>query len=326
MNRDESIDMLKGFGILLMLIGHVQFGADINHYIYSFHMPLFFWTSGFLFKYRNRDIFSYFKKSGRALILPYFVYGGIFTVLFSVYQHEINLSDVCIKFLYPNHYPFDWCGAIWFLPAMFFVKLLYFVVNKYLKRKQCWFVAIIAIVIGILCSSFQIHIPLAIDSALFGFGFYCLGVFSKEIMMKKLDIKNHQSLIILFFIISGLCFLNKVINMRENTYGNYFLFGSSSIAGILMWYCIFKIKTIKEMFKLKEILSMLSRNSIAYMGFNQFLIAIINVFIISKVQSNFIAFACKIGELLSLILLIYFFCKVISLLKVSYIFGIKKRD
>ena len=46
--RDESIDILKGFGIVFMIIAHT-YGP--NNYlwdaIYTFHMPLFFITTGY---------------------------------------------------------------------------------------------------------------------------------------------------------------------------------------------------------------------------------------------------------------------------------------
>lgn len=38
--RDESIDVIKGIGIILVLIGHItDYGRG---FIYQFHMPLFF--------------------------------------------------------------------------------------------------------------------------------------------------------------------------------------------------------------------------------------------------------------------------------------------
>ena len=50
MKRLDYVDTLKGIGILLMLMGHVPFGANFDYYIHAFHMPLFFFISGFLIK------------------------------------------------------------------------------------------------------------------------------------------------------------------------------------------------------------------------------------------------------------------------------------
>ena len=54
MKREKYIDVAKGFGILLVVYGHVISNCDlrpdltlIQKFIYSFHMPLFFFISGY---------------------------------------------------------------------------------------------------------------------------------------------------------------------------------------------------------------------------------------------------------------------------------------
>lgn len=39
-NRNETIDIMKGIGIILVMLGHQN--LPINTLIYSFHMPLYF--------------------------------------------------------------------------------------------------------------------------------------------------------------------------------------------------------------------------------------------------------------------------------------------
>ena len=49
--REINIDVLKGLGIIFVMLGHmvgIGFYEDIYVYIYSFHMPLFFFISGYL--------------------------------------------------------------------------------------------------------------------------------------------------------------------------------------------------------------------------------------------------------------------------------------
>lgn len=48
--RFLELDILKGIGILLMVFDYVGWGMTIHTYIQSFHMPLFFIVSGFLYK------------------------------------------------------------------------------------------------------------------------------------------------------------------------------------------------------------------------------------------------------------------------------------
>jgi fucose 4-O-acetylase-like acetyltransferase len=47
-NRIVSFDILKGGGILLVILGHIQIPYMLKTVIYSFHMPLFFCVRLFL--------------------------------------------------------------------------------------------------------------------------------------------------------------------------------------------------------------------------------------------------------------------------------------
>lgn len=88
--RLEYLDILKGFAIFLMVMGHFlswTFAPDANppvgamfvrNLIYAFHMPLFFFVSGFLMHLKKDDGYDFsfcgilIKKRMRCLILPGF--------------------------------------------------------------------------------------------------------------------------------------------------------------------------------------------------------------------------------------------------------------
>lgn len=40
------LDVLKGIGIILVAIGHIYHNQVIFNWLYSFHMPLFFFAAG----------------------------------------------------------------------------------------------------------------------------------------------------------------------------------------------------------------------------------------------------------------------------------------
>ncbi|NJB83255.1 fucose 4-O-acetylase-like acetyltransferase [Wenyingzhuangia aestuarii] len=45
--RVEWIDIFKGIGILLVVIGHSTIPKELSWWIWSFHMPLFFTMSSY---------------------------------------------------------------------------------------------------------------------------------------------------------------------------------------------------------------------------------------------------------------------------------------
>ena len=66
-NRSCSADILKGIGIILVVMGHVTHDMPLKNWIYAFHMPLFFLLSGIFFK----PTFENWKKSSKRLLIPY---------------------------------------------------------------------------------------------------------------------------------------------------------------------------------------------------------------------------------------------------------------
>ena len=62
--RDPVVDVIRGIGILLVVVGHS--GTNFWRFIYLFHMPLFIMLSGYL--YRVSDL----KKQSR---IKWFVFG-----------------------------------------------------------------------------------------------------------------------------------------------------------------------------------------------------------------------------------------------------------
>ena len=52
--RMDYIDIAKGIGIILVILGHRNISTDIKQFIYTFYMPLFFMLSGYLFKFKNK--------------------------------------------------------------------------------------------------------------------------------------------------------------------------------------------------------------------------------------------------------------------------------
>lgn len=139
MKRIEYIDAIKGFAIILMVMGHViawnytdytavcifnaeaplniKMGGVIWQLIYSFHMPLFFMISGFLLYkvYNWIDFFSFLKKKVSRLLIPwictfgisYFVRGSMgYWFLLCLFQLSIIgfLMIIFMEKVNKNHY------------------------------------------------------------------------------------------------------------------------------------------------------------------------------------------------------------------------------
>lgn len=65
--RNSKLDALRGLGIILMIIGHVN--TPLRGIIFSFHMPLFFFISGYL--YKEKPILELLRRNCKKVLLPY---------------------------------------------------------------------------------------------------------------------------------------------------------------------------------------------------------------------------------------------------------------
>ena len=142
MKRNDTIDIVKGIGIISVVLGHCWLlPQTIIHFIYSFHMPLFFIVAGYF--YRDRGVVDSLQKDAKRLLFPYIVFATIFVLKFTA-SSIIKYGDVSAFFKLSfiafyasagNHtsYYLSWVpdiGVIWFLPAMFVCKNVFNILCK----------------------------------------------------------------------------------------------------------------------------------------------------------------------------------------------------
>lgn len=76
--RIQWIDYGKGFAMFLVFWGHTICPEIVRGVFYAFHMPLFFFLSGYVFSYRRySSIKTFIWKKFRTLIVPGAVFGTV---------------------------------------------------------------------------------------------------------------------------------------------------------------------------------------------------------------------------------------------------------
>lgn len=128
-NRDKEIDALKGLAIILVVMGHIIAFSNLENYsnnilfnfIYAFHMPLFFFISGYLvFGRFGPTTGSWIYKKFRQLIIPYIIFTLFyFYVLFGrpIYDlTPVGVITTLFRYIVPD--------SAWFLPVLFESLLL----------------------------------------------------------------------------------------------------------------------------------------------------------------------------------------------------------
>lgn len=129
--RIAWIDVAKGIGILLVVLGHNHYmkkDLPLRNIIYSFHMPLFFLISGFFIK-PEKKLFYNFKKKFTSLIKPYLSALAIAALIQLILNHKLPLLNYAINGLYGGINNVPW-GPLWFLPHLFLVIMIFCFLRK----------------------------------------------------------------------------------------------------------------------------------------------------------------------------------------------------
>lgn len=134
-NRYVHIDIARGLGILLVVLGHnwIVFNpkGELFNIIYSFHMPLFFVLAGLFFK-QGTSLGTLTRARLDALIKPYLITLILFALALQAtgnlqagdYLHRVLYgSGEGLRNLYGEHGKTAYWLPLWFLPHLFVLTL-----------------------------------------------------------------------------------------------------------------------------------------------------------------------------------------------------------
>ena len=185
--RVAWIDILKGFAIFLVVFNHSvqrtmaglensdEILAEIEFFIKSFYMPLFFFCSGCVYALRPKanprkiDL-VYIKNKAVDLLIPYVFFAVLVWVgkmVFSNYVTvNVSFSDLLEMFINP-------IAFLWFIYILFFVSVLVYILDCNFEKR--WQVTLILLVMTLSRCFITTGIKL-IDRVLFYPIFYYMGV------------------------------------------------------------------------------------------------------------------------------------------------------
>jgi len=256
--KEEWIDNLKGLGIILIVFGHSSFPGDsvMIKYLFTFHVPLFFFLSGFLFtRKENMSTFEYLRLRFKRLIIPYVCFNIIAYATYLIISRKMHFNLSGLEIFAKNLIIGNYTGtgsqdsnlvniSTWFLPCLFFTGLYYYLIDKYVKNEYIKLLIICILSALIYLESKYLHyrLPLGIDIAFMGLFFYGLGnIFKSEITNLVSKINLRYLFLIPILIATNILLLNNETNMSTHDYDNYYKFVLGSASGILTLLIVSKV-------------------------------------------------------------------------------------
>lgn len=139
------LDIMQGIAMLLVIIGHHLLDfmpkaySSIHYYLYTFHMPLFIFISGFLISYSYKEGIGYSKYVKKRFIkffIPYFIIGVIVTILYHFMYGEDIFKNILNLIISPKESPTTF---LWYIYLLFFFYALYPIVHKTLQNSIIYY-------------------------------------------------------------------------------------------------------------------------------------------------------------------------------------------
>lgn len=267
--RYKVIDVIKGYGICLMVCGHS--GAPFTNWIYLFHMALFFIASGYLWNERNavtkKNVVQYVKRKAKSLWLPFVLINLFFTVTqnfflkIGIYSTDAGASvlpvtpldtSAAIKKVLGNIIfsgGSQLAGATWFLRSLFCITIVNVVITYLLKniisKKTYVFIAMVVAAIGMQLvnnnvSSISLLVEkIGLQSFFAGYFAYLIGMILKNTMYMQF-VKRHKLVCFLISGGGGLLLLNFIgkIQLNVGHVENVAFFALSSLLGWILVYIV----------------------------------------------------------------------------------------
>lgn len=256
--RVHWIDIARGLGIILVLYGHLFVSTQYNYFIFAFHMPLFFFISGLVFKRTTNSFKSIVIKYFKQLLIPYYLFAA-FTYAFTLISQtagDVSFGGIAYQLygiLYGNgnNGMLGYNVVLWFLPCLFATKLIFALLTKRVTQtKKLIFVLSFCSLIGYVTSVYLpwLKLPFNFEIALTGLTFFGAGYLlqsNKQLFQTFAKQKPLLATTAMFFTILIATLHYQItgakIDLRVNQLGNFFLFYLGAFGGIIGWITISRI-------------------------------------------------------------------------------------
>lgn len=138
--RNIYVDLMRGFAAIMMILGHsfIKYPVDIlsvpwcstlEHFIYTWHMELFFLLAGFCYSCNSYG--TYIAKKFKRLMVPYAVF-GLITIFFKAFggsavNRTQGVGEGICNFIFHG-------GNYWFIYVLFIVFVIYPLICKIFRN------------------------------------------------------------------------------------------------------------------------------------------------------------------------------------------------
>ena len=221
---------------------------------------------------------AYIKKKAKTLLIPYVTFGIAHYLIWLVNNWEVKTVEPFYCLFWNNPDGLAIAGALWFLTALFFTEVTYFMLERYIRNTIVLSGVILVFVAGgrLAASDLPFRLPYALDAAFVGLGLlhvaYLMKKYAENKFVKQAMNMSKTACLVLGIIFTALTFENGYINMRTGAYTKFWLFAVNAVGLTIVGLNIARhlegLKKASVFCWIKRI----GKNSIVYVCLNQLVI------------------------------------------------------
>ena len=276
-NRSKELDIIKAVGIFLMIFDHVGWGDLAHTYIQSFHMPLFFIVSGYLWR-PDQSTKRIAQKRFKTILIPYFSFSIVYFLILMIASlagltgRSVILALRAIVLFPTDMQNMPYAPALWFLPCFYLCNLIYAFLSETLGKTK-WIAIIMLAVAGFTYSSLSDYmLPLTLEPLMVVPLFMLIGELIKNNNEKIFHWLNKYWILVSLIILDCvLVYVNGSCDLRSARYHNCVLYIIDAVLGTLILWGITRKILRSPKIKIGGV-SYLSIYAISFLGINQFAI------------------------------------------------------
>lgn len=234
--RNTLLDATKGIGIILVVLGHSNIPNLFTQVIFAFHMPLFFFLAGMVYKRSMYSFKIFFWRKAQALLVPYMLF-GVLVFLSLYYSGQLRSNWAYGFFIFGDGFN----SALWFLTHLFILYVaMFFIIELFGEKLQFLIIiAILGVLFEMICTFVNLKLFWHIEIIGISSFFFLVGYILKNKIQNYLDTQKFWQLLIYILFFSLMLYLHILvygahIDLNSNFLGSPLLFLALASIGILL--------------------------------------------------------------------------------------------
>ena len=186
--RIAYIDFMKCLCIMLIVMYHIDheffnyLAPNLNNALQAFRLPMYYFISGIFFKLYE-GFANFTRRKVNNILVPFvffIVLNFVMRCVEALLRHIIGADPIEVNpvMLVEPFYlrTWLWTAPLWFLLSLFWVNILFYVIQRYVKPLWALLLVTVALsVVGYVLAANKIQLPLMMDTSLVALPYFVLG-------------------------------------------------------------------------------------------------------------------------------------------------------